>query len=145
MNEPTEKAYIAPMPPIKLITPLALLLNFEGIMSGINATTGALYTAIATLKRVMIESKRRRSLTTGIILKKMAAIGTPKRIYGIRLPNLVQVLSDFAPIHGWRVIAAILSNIITKPMNVFSQEPNKAHQYELPSIMFLRNIGTYEL
>ena len=39
---------IKPIPPIKLITPLALLLNGEGIRSGIREITGVRKTAIAS-------------------------------------------------------------------------------------------------
>jgi len=115
-----------PMPPMKLITPLACERYFEGVTSGINATTGVRQIAIESMK-VMVQAikngKRAPAeifksgiATTGAKKKAIAAMGAPTSIKGRRRPIFVRVRSESEPMVGCSSRAAILSSVIKKPI-----------------------------
>jgi hypothetical protein len=51
--DPTRKAITPPIPPIRLIIPLALLLNGSGVKSGIRAMVGDLKEAMTRFRRTI--------------------------------------------------------------------------------------------
>ena len=115
-----------PIPPMKLITPFACERYFEGVTSGINATTGVRQIAMESMKVMVqvINSGSRASgaipskgtATTGAKKKASAAIGAPTSMKGSRRPIFVRVRSESEPITGCSRSAAMLSNVIKKPI-----------------------------
>ena len=55
----SQEAMIAPSPPIMLMIPLACERNFEGVMSGISATTGVRQMAMLS-SRVLVQATKNR-------------------------------------------------------------------------------------
>ena len=133
-----------PMPPMKLMTPLATERCLEGVTSGMRATTGVRQMAMLSMKVIVQATKRGRragsgTLSTGIATKgakkkAIAAIGAPVSMKGKRRPILVRVRSEMDPMAGWMKRAAMLSSVIKKPIMA-----------ALRLNLFARNKGTNEL
>ena len=125
---------IAPIPPIKLIMPLACDRNGEGVTSGINATTGVRHSAMLSSSELVQATNRGNTAAIGMSPNAMAEIGAPIRMNGIRRPIGVRKRSDQAPTGGWINNAAILSRVMKKPINP-ADNPN----------LFARKMGTNAL
>ncbi len=108
---------MAPMPPMKLMMPLACERLLDGVISGIRATTGVRHSAMLNNRVVVPATKRGSTAAMGIMPKASAEIGAPMRINGIRLPMGERNLSDQAPTGGWMNRAARLSSVMKKPIH----------------------------
>ncbi len=107
---------MAPTPPMKLMIPFAWDRNWEGVRSGINATTGVRQSAILSNNVLVQATNTGRTAANGMMPNISAPIGAPIRMNGIRRPIGVRSLSDQAPTGGWISKAAMLSRVIKKPI-----------------------------
>ena len=114
---PVCSAMMEPTPPMKLMMPFACERNAEGVMSGINATTGVRHSA--ALSRVVLVHATNRGMidATGINPNASAVSGAPIIMNGMRRPSGVRKRSDHAPTGGWMNNAAMLSSVMKKPMS----------------------------
>lgn len=89
-----------PIPPMKLMIPFACERNAEGVISGINATTGVRHNA--ALSSVVLVQATNRGMTdaSGINPNASAVIGAPMIMKGMRRPSGVRKRSDHAPTGG---------------------------------------------
>jgi len=107
---------IEPNPPIRLMMPLPTERCSEGVISGINATTGVRQTAIPSSRNKAAMKKRKRLDARGRKTNASALTGAPTRMKGRRRPMRVRVLSDQVPTAGWMKSAAMLSRVMNMPM-----------------------------
>src|SRR3990172_3020084 len=105
------------MPPMKLIMPFACERFGEGVISGINATTGVRHKAALKSNVLVQATNNGRTAARGINPNASAVIGAPTRMNGSRRPMGVRNLSDHAPTGGWMNKAAMLSSVMKKPIN----------------------------
>ena len=97
---PVCKATIVPMPPMKLMIPLACERKTEGVISGMSAITGVLHNA-ALNNNVLVQATNSGSTAgNGINPNATAVIGAPTNKNGMRRPSGVRNLSDHAPTGG---------------------------------------------
>ena len=109
---------MVPIPPIKLIMPLACERFSDGVMSGMRATTGVRQMAILRMSVLVQATKSGRMPAIGMRPKATAPTGAPTRMNGRRRPILVRRRSDQAPTGGWMNRAAILSSVMKKPIQI---------------------------
>ena len=101
-----------------LMMPLALARRGLGVMSGMRATAGLRYiiikmrtmAIIATIPAMLLLWKN-----SGINGNATAETNVPTRMYGMRLPIFVCVLSERRPKSGRRMSAARLSHAMMMP------------------------------
>ena len=101
-----------------LMMPLALARRGLGVMSGMSATAGLRYiiikmsttAIIATMPAMLLLWKK-----SGMNGNATADTNVPTRMYGMRLPSFVWVLSERRPKIGSRTSAARLSHAIMMP------------------------------
>lgn len=112
-----------PTAPIRFMMALPLLRSGFGVTSGISATAGERYVAIA-ISTSPKPTKKSTSLfvfsAVGKSTRQSIAIMLPPTIYGIRLPIFVRVLSDNLPKIGSINSAKTLSSAITTPIRLSS-------------------------
>ena len=112
-----------PTAPIRLMTALPWLRRGLGVTSGISATAGLRYVAIemSTSARPMKNSARFsvRSASGRRNMNSSAPM-VPPRMYGMRRPMAVRVLSLNLPNIGSMTSARMLSMAMTTPVSVSS-------------------------
>ena len=107
---------IEPTPPMKLMMPLAWERYFDGVMSGMSATTGVRHSAMLSSKVLVQATNSGRTDCSGMRPKARAPKGAPIRMKGMRRPMGVRSRSDQAPMGGWMNNAAMLSRVMKKPI-----------------------------
>lgn len=76
-TDPMPKANTEPIPPIKLMMPLARVRSFSGVISGIKATVGARNKLMDKFINIMNNTKVIRPVCKGIIVANTAPSGIP--------------------------------------------------------------------
>src|SRR3990172_4435914 len=97
---PVCRAMIVPMPPMKLIMPLACERNSDGVISGMSATTGVRHNAALRSKVLVQATNKGSTAAIGINPNARALIGAPIIMKEIQRPNGERSLSDQAPTGG---------------------------------------------
>ena len=105
--------------------PFAWLLNFEGVRSGMSATTGDRQVDITKLKIMTTAIRLKTEFVSGINKNKTAQTGMPISMYGILLPKRVTVLSDRFPNIGWNIAPKTLSIAMIAPIAIVCPIVNK--------------------
>ena len=118
---------IAAMPPIVLMTPFASDRYAPGIVSGMSATTGPRAACFAEFSRnsTTMSTTSVVPAAKGIAPKNTAESGSVTRMYGIRRPIRVLVLSDMCDTIGMRKSANMLSSVMMRPTSEFRSRKSR--------------------
>jgi len=96
------------------MTPFACERYFEGVISGISATTGVRQKAIARSRVMQLKMNNGRTCAKGMMPNMAAASGAPTTMKGRRRPIGDRKRSENTPKAGWMIRAAMLSNTMMK-------------------------------